>query len=72
MCPRNITERNIALNMHKNHFCLIWMSRDVNFNKAIEDELEKNFKVVDNCITDKHVESYFEYEHKQKSAISIN
>ena len=22
VCPRNITERNKALNMYKNHFCL--------------------------------------------------
>ena len=24
MCPRNIAERKIALNLHENHFCLIW------------------------------------------------
>ena len=26
LCPRIITEKNIALDFYKNHFCLIWKS----------------------------------------------
>ena len=32
---RNITERNIALKIHNNHFCLNWKSNDISFIQAI-------------------------------------
>ena len=35
VCPRNITQRNITLKIHNNHFCLIWKSDRVSFEKAI-------------------------------------
>ena len=35
--PRNITERNIALKMHNNHFCLIWKSDSISFIQAIKN-----------------------------------
>ena len=54
VCPRNITQRNIALRIQNIKFCLIWKSDGVNFDKAIK-ELKDNFKVVDNVISDKHV-----------------
>ena len=44
--PRNITERNIALKLHNNHFCLIWKSEGVSFVQAI-NELKDNFEIVD-------------------------
>ena len=59
--PRNITERNIALKLFNNHFCLIWKSEGVSFNQAIR-ELENNFKIVDNYITEENVNSHFKYE----------
>ena len=65
VCPRNITQRNIALKIHNNHFCLIWKSYNVSFDRAIR-ELKDNFKVVDNVISDKHVKSYIKYEYKPK------
>ena len=49
VCPRKITKRNMALYMYKDHFCLIWKSNGISFNKAIE-ELKLNFKVVENLI----------------------
>ena len=58
VCPRSITQRNTAIKMHNNHFCLIWKPDDISFNQVIEDELEPNVKVVDNVITDEHVESF--------------
>ena len=70
VCPRNITERNTATKMHNNHFCLIWKTDCVSFNKAIEDELEPNFKVVDIVLSDKHVKSFIKYEYKSKKVQS--
>ena len=49
--PRSITQRDTALKKHENHFCLIWKSGGVSFDKAIK-ELKDNFKVVDNIISD--------------------
>ena len=68
--PRNITERNVALKIHNNQFCLIWNSQNNSFDQAIENELKPNFKFVDNVISDKHVKSYFNYEYKPKKAQS--
>ena len=33
-------------------------------NQAIKDEIKPNFKVIDNVISDKHVESFIECEYK--------
>ena len=69
VCPRNIAQRNIALKIHNNHFCLIWKSNGVSFEKAIK-ELKDNFRVVDNVISDKHVKSFIKYEYKPKKVQS--
>ena len=69
VCPRNIAQRNIALKIHNNHFCLIWKSDSVSFEKAIK-ELKDNFRVVDNVISDKHVKSFIKYEYKPKTVQS--
>ena len=69
VCPRNITQRHIALKIHNNHFCLIWKSDGVSFDKAIK-ELKDNFKVIDNVISDKHDKSYIKYEYKPKKVQS--
>ena len=50
VCPRNFAEKNLALYVHENHFCLIWKTQNLSFKKAIGDDLEPNFKVVDNVI----------------------
>ena len=63
--PRIITDRNIALKTHNNHFCLIWKSNGFSFSQAIK-ELKDNFKVIDNNISDKHVKSFIKYEYKHK------
>ena len=34
--PRSITQRDVALKIHNNHFCLIWKSDGNSFNKAIK------------------------------------
>ena len=69
VCPRNITQRYIALKMHNNHFCLIWKSNGVSFDRAIK-ELKDNFRVVDIVFSDKHVKSYIKYEYKPKKVQS--
>ena len=59
--PRSVTNRDSALFLFNNHFCLIWKSQGVSFKDAIR-ELEDNFKVVDNYITEENVNSHFKYE----------
>ena len=61
VCPRNITERNIALKMYKKHFCLIWKSDAISFKKA-KEELKINFTAVKNIISFKHVKSFIKCE----------
>ena len=63
--PRSITNRDIALYLYNNHFCLIWKSEGVSFNQAIR-ELKANFKLVDNYITEENVNAYFKYEYIPK------
>ena len=65
VCPRNIAKRNMSLKIHNNHFCLIWKSNGVSFDRAIK-ELKDNFRIVDNVISDKHVKSYIKYEYNPK------
>ena len=49
--------------MYENLFCLVWKSHGVGFKKTIE-ELKLNFKVVDDCISDKQIEMFVKYEYK--------
>ena len=61
--PRNSTEKNIACDIHKSHFCSVWKSQNVNFLKKTMEELKLNFKVVDIYISDKHDEKFIKYEY---------
>ena len=63
--PRSVTNRDSALYLYNNHFCLIWKTHGVNFNQAIT-ELKDNFKIVDNSISEENVNSHFEYIYKPK------
>ena len=38
VCPRNLTEKNIAFYLYKNHFRLFFKTIDISFNKAIEEQ----------------------------------
>ena len=67
--PRNLTQRNTSLFIYINHFCLIWKSNGISFEKAIT-ELKDNFKVVDNVISDKHVKGFIKYEYNPKKVKS--
>ena len=62
--PRSVTERNNALSLFNNHFCLIWKSQGVSFNRAIKELKNnfKNFKIVNNNITEENVKSHFKSE----------
>ena len=55
--------------IYNNHFCLIWKSDGISFDKALK-ELKDNFKVVDIVISDKHVKSFIKYEYNPKKVIS--
>ena len=59
--PRSVTERNIALKLHNNHFCLIWISEGFSFNQAIT-ELKDSYKINDIYRTEQKVNSHFKYE----------
>ena len=63
--PRTVKNRDSAIYMLNNHFCLIWKSEKVSFKQAIQ-ELEDNFKIVNNYITDENVNFYFKYEYTPK------
>ena len=63
--PRSVTNRDRALFLYNNHFCLIWKSQRNSFDKAIK-EIKDNFKIVDNFITEENVKSHFEYIYKPK------
>ena len=67
--PRNLSQRNTSLFIYNNHFCLIWKSDGISFDKAIK-EFKDNFKVVDNVISDKHVKSFIKYEYNPKKVKS--
>ena len=58
---RSVTDRNKALFLYYNHYCLIWKSQGVGFNQAVQ-ELKINFKMIDNYITEENVNSPFKYE----------
>ena len=63
--PRCVTNRDSALFLFNNHFCLIWKSQGKSFRDAIKEVIE-NFKVVDNYITEENVNSHFKYEFTPK------
>ena len=67
--PRNLTQRITALKIYENHFCLIWKSDGVSFEKAIR-ELKDNFKVVDIVVSDKHVKNFIKYEYNPRKVNS--
>ena len=59
--PTSNTDRDSALFLFNNHFCLKRKSENVSFNQALR-ELKDNFKIVDNYITDENVNSHFKYK----------
>ena len=63
--PRSVTNRDSALFLFNNHFCLIWKSEGINFKQAVR-ELKDYFKIIDNYITEENVESFFEYKYIPK------
>ena len=63
--PRSVRERDNALFLFNNHFCLIWKSESCSFDRAIK-EIKNNFEKVDNCITEENVNSHFGYIYKPK------
>ena len=63
--PRSVSNRDSALYLCNNHFCLIWKSQGKIFKDAIQ-ELKDNFKVVDIYITEENVNAYFQYEFTPK------
>ena len=67
--PRSVTNRNSALFIYKNHFCLIWNSEGVSFIQAVK-ELKDHFKMSDNYIAEENFASHFKYEFIPKKTES--
>ena len=57
--------------IHNIHICLIWKSNKFSFIQTIDYDLEPNFKVVDNVISDKQVKSFIKYEYKPTKVQSL-
>ena len=64
--PRSVTNKDSALFLYNNHFCLIWKSEGVSFDNVIKYELKDNFKIVNNYISEENVKSIFEYKYIPK------
>ena len=60
------TEKNIALKLHKNQFCLIWKTEKVSFITTVK-EIKDNCKTVDKYVTEEIVKSLFEYIYTSKN-----
>ena len=56
---RSVTERNIALYLENNHFCLIWRSEGVSLNDVEKSDWKDKFKKIDTYITEENVKSLF-------------
>ena len=63
--PRTVTERNIALYLRNNPFCLFWKSEGVSFNQTVK-ELKDNFEIGDIYKIEENVNSLFIYEFMSK------
>ena len=63
--PRSVTNRESAFILYNNHFCVIWKSEKVSFKQSIK-ELDENFKIVNNYITEENVNSHYKYEFMPK------
>ena len=68
--PRSVTNKDNALFLFNNHFCLVWKSEGVSFKQAVQ-ELKDNFKMVDNFVTEENVISHFKYEFTPKKIESL-
>ena len=55
--------------LHNNHFCVIWCSDKINLSKAVE-EIELNFKYINNKVSDINVNKFTEYEFNPKKVES--
>ena len=62
---RSVTDKNNALFLVNNHFCLIWKFEGVSFKQAIK-ELKDSFKIVENNTREENVKSHFEYIYKPR------
>ena len=57
--PRSVTNRDNALFLYNNHFCLIWKSEGVSFKQSIK-EVKNKFEILVNYITEENVKCRFE------------
>ena len=58
------------MSLYNNHFCSIWKSNGNSFNQR-KEELKLNFEVIDNVVSDKHVESSVKLEYDRYKIQSL-
>ena len=68
---RSVTEKNQALTLCNDDFCLVRRSEDVSFKRAIE-ELKSTFETVDKYISNEKEISHFKNEYNPKIRKSNN
>ena len=56
-----VMDRNNALNLYNNLFCLKWKIGKISFNQAIQELIDK-FKIVDNYTTEENFNSHCKHE----------
>ena len=64
--PESVKERRKCLYLNKNHFCVIWG----NSLKESVEELEANFRFIDNSVSDFNIDKYSKYEFTPKTVES--
>ena len=63
---RSVTDRDNALFLYNNQFCLIWKSHGIIFNQAVK-EMKEIFNIVDNYITEENDNSILNiYSYQRK------
>ena len=62
---RIVTDRNKALFLYINRFCLMGKSKGANFNEAVE-EVKSKIKIFDNQIKNDNINGCFEKIYKPK------
>ena len=53
--PRNVTQRDICVHIHKNHYCVIWKKNRKDSLLNVVGEINENFKYVKEKINENNL-----------------
>ena len=68
---QKMTRKNLSFFIKNIHICSIRKPNNTSFNQAIE-EVNLNFKLVDDVISGKNDKGFLKYEYDPKTSFSIN